>query len=135
MPGFFTDYLNDKMLDLVFGSAAFPIPPTLYVGLSGSSANRCGRYHEPSGSGYARVAMINDLISFKESVNGIKVNAKEVIFPTPNGDWGWMRSVFIADSASGGNVLAMSDLKEPRSFHAGDEAVRIPKDVLCFTVF
>lgn len=130
MSGSFTNHLCNRVLDFLFGSAAFAVPPTLYVGLSREAANLDGSYLEPSGGGYARVAVINDMISFKKAVGGVKSSAMEVAFPPPTGDWGTVRSIFIADAPAAGNVLAMSDLKEPRSFRAGDSSPWIIEGVL-----
>jgi hypothetical protein len=64
MAGFLTDYLNNKVLDLVFGASAYPAPGTLYVGLSQFASNKAGVLVEPSGGGYARVAVANNQTNF-----------------------------------------------------------------------
>ena len=61
MPGFLTDYVNNKVLDCFFGGS--PITPcsTLYVGLSLARSYRGGYVSEPTAGSYARVAVPNTL--------------------------------------------------------------------------
>lgn len=134
MVGFFTDYLSNRVLDMVFGSAPLAIPVTLYVGLSRDAANRTGLYQEPPGGGYARSAVINDLISFQEAQGGVKANAMDIVFPSPTGDWGTIGSVFIADAPAGGTILAMTDLDPPHMINADDPPRRIIAGGLRLTI-
>lgn len=119
MPGFFTDYANNKVLDLFYGAAPFAPPATLYVGLSQSPANKAGSLWEPSGGGYARVPLPNSLSTFPAASGGTKSNSAVITFPTPTSLWGTVVSLFVADAASGGNVLAMADLTTPKPINAG----------------
>ncbi len=120
MPGYFTDYLNNKVLDLVLGNNAFVSPSTLYVGLSLSPSSKAGVVVEPSpSSGYSRVGVANTLLNFPQATSGSKSNANTITFPTPTSTWGTILSVFLADSASGGNVLAIADLSSPRAISLG----------------
>lgn len=125
MPGFFTDFANNKVLDLFFGSAAYTPPQTLYIGLSAGFANKQGIISEPSAGGYARVAVANNAAAFPAAVAGTKSNAGTVTFPQPTVDWGLMQSLFIADAATGGNVLAMADLTAAKTIPAGSTPVRL----------
>lgn len=125
MAGFFTDYANNKILDLVFGSAAFPPPATLYFGLSQGVANKSGYPTEPASGGYTRVPIANNFTSFPAAGGGTKSNATTVTFPAPTADWGTIQSLFIADAASGGNVLAMADLTAPKPITSGSAAAKV----------
>jgi hypothetical protein len=125
MAGFLTDYMNNKMLDLIFGSIAFAPPWTLYLGLSQAAANKSGTYVEPSGGGYARVAVINNGTSFPAASGGTKANATLLAFPAPTADWGTIQSLFISDSSSTGNVLAMADLTSPRPIGSGSVSPKV----------
>jgi hypothetical protein len=122
MPGFFTDYANNKMLDAVVGSAAIGAPATFYVGLSQNAANKAGSLSEPSGGSYARVAITNNLTNWPAAVSGAKSNATAVTFAAPTGSWGTVTSLFLADASSGGNVWAMSDLTVPKTLGTGSQA-------------
>ncbi len=125
MAGFFTDYANNKVLDLVFGSAAFSPPATLYLGLSQGVANKGGYPTEPASGGYARVPLANNFTSFPAATGGTKSNAAVATFPTPSADWGTIQSLFIADASSGGNVIAMADLSVPKSITSGGVAAKV----------
>lgn len=130
MPGFFTDYVNNKILDMVFGATPYAPPPTLYVGLSQVIANKAGATGEPSGGGYARVPVTNSLANFPASSAGSKSNAAVIAFPAPSSGWGTVVSLFVADAAAGGNVLAMADLTAPRTINAGGAAATVAAGAL-----
>ena len=119
MAGFLTDYSNNKLLDLVFGSVAYEPPSTLYLGLSTTAANKSGKVSEPSGGGYARAAAVNNTSSFPAASGATKSNATAFEFPAPTANWGTVVSLFIADAPSGGNILASSDLTASRTINFG----------------
>ena len=125
MAGFFTDFANNKALDLFFGAAAYTPPGVLYLGLSLTTAHKGGYVTEPSGGGYARVALTNNSTNFPAAVAGSKSNAAAVMFPTPTSDWGTVQSLFVADAAVGGSVLAMADLIAPKLIHSGSATVKV----------
>jgi hypothetical protein len=130
MPGFFTDYSNNKVLDLFFGSASYAPPATLYLGLSTNPTNKMGFAPEPSGGGYARVPMANNLTTFPVAVTGTKSNATVLTFPSPTASWGTIVSLFVADAATGGNVLAMADLATSKTINAGAPAPTVAAGAL-----
>ncbi len=130
MPGFLTDHVNNSVLDCFFGGRAIQPPPTLYVGLSTSRASKGGAVSEPRAGGYARVAVPNDLAHFPPATFGAKANAGAIRFPDPIGAWGRIASVFLADSATGGRVLAMADLPESRAVEASGRPPTIAADAL-----
>ncbi len=125
MPGLITDHVNNKVLDCYFGGEAITPPPTLYVGLSLTRSYKGGYVTEPSGGSYARVALPNDLVHFPSATSGTKANAAKFTFPAPTAAWGPILSVFIADAASAGNVLAMADLGSIKAIQGGDPAPTI----------
>ena len=130
MPGFFTDYSNNKVLDLIFGSAAFTPPATLYLGLSLAASNKGGSPTEPSGGGYARVPVANNLTNFPAATAGTKSNSTVITFPAPTANWGTVISLFVADAATGGNVLAMADLTTPKTINAGGSSATVAMGAL-----
>jgi len=125
MPGFLTDLVNNKVLDCFFGGSAIDPPSGLFVGLSLARAYKGGYVSEPSGGAYARAAVPNDLMHFPAAMAGAKFNATAISFPAPTASWGSIRSVFVADAPSGGNILAMADLPSTRRIEAGDPAPTI----------
>jgi hypothetical protein len=119
LPGFLTDYANNKVLDQVFGASARRPPATLFLGLSTSIAVKSGNVFEPPGGVYARVAVANDLSNFPSALGGTKSNGAAVTFATPTAIWGAVATVFIADAPAGGNVIAMADLPVSKAIHSG----------------
>ena len=130
MPGFLTDYANNKILDLVFGSTAYTPPATLYLGLSLLPAGKNGQIYEPTGGGYARVAVANSGASFPAASAGTKSNATAAAFPAATANWGAVLSLFIADSPSGGNVIAVADLATPKTITGGSAAATVAAGAL-----
>jgi len=125
MAGFLTDYANNKVLDLIFGAAAFAPPSNLYFGLSMNGSNKAGSVGEPQGGGYARATLANNAANFPGASGGTKSNAAVIVFPAPTADWGTVRSFFVADGPTGGNVLAMADLALPKSISAGGASAKV----------
>ena len=121
MPGFLTDYVNNRVLDHWFGGAITPPPPTLYVGLSLTYCTKGGEIVEPTGGGYARVPIPNTLALFPAAFGGTKANAAPIVFPAPTADWGEAVSLFLADAATGGAILASADLTVPKLIQASEK--------------
>ena len=130
MPGFLTDFVNNKILDCFFGGSAIVPPATLYIGLSLARSYKGGYVTEPTGGSYARVAVPNDPGHFPAASLGSKTNAKSIAFPSPTADWGSILSVFVADACSEGDILAMADLPASRTIEEGDPAPMIAVDAL-----
>lgn len=105
-----TNYLDNKVLDHVWGKTTYTGASTVYFGLSTSAANKTGTVSEPSGNNYARVSVTNNTTNFPNASNGGKSTGSTVTFGAPSGSWGTIKSVFIADASSGGNVLVMADI-------------------------
>jgi hypothetical protein len=125
MAGFLTDYTNNKVLDLLFGATSYAPPGTVYLGLSLNASNKGGNVTEPSGGGYARVALANNPTTFPAASGGTKSNSTAAAFPAPTANWGTVQSLFIADAPSGGNVLAMADLATPKAITGGGSAANV----------
>jgi len=120
----FTDFLENELLDHVFSAAVFVAPVTTYIGLSTTTPTDAGgNITEPSGgAGYARVAKTNNVTNWPAAVGGLKENGTTVDFPTATGAWGTVTHFFIADAASGGNILATGALTTPKTIDNGDTA-------------
>ena len=59
----FSDYLEDKVLNHVFGGTAYTAPSTLYVGLYTAAPSDTGGGTEVSGGSYARKSMPDMTVS------------------------------------------------------------------------
>lgn len=130
--GALTDYLENELLDHVIGNESYTAPATLYVGLAQSVADDGTITGEPSGNGYARVAVTNNATNFPAASGGSKTNGTEITFPEATGDWGTLSVWFIADAATGGNVLIYGDLTDSKTVGNGD-TVHFPPSYLTIT--
>lgn len=120
----FADFLENELLDHVWGGAAYSAPATIYVGLSTTAPNDDGtNITEPSGgAGYTRVAVTNNLTNWPAAVGGAKANGVAIDFNQATGSWGTVSHFFCADAASGGNILGSGVLSTSKTIDTGDSA-------------
>jgi hypothetical protein len=121
----FSNYLENKVLDLLFGSTAYSVPGTLYIGLSTDTIDDTttgSTVVEPSGGAYARVAVTNDKTTWSTASNGSVQNDIDILFPEATASWGTVTHMFIADAVSGGNILVWGALTTTKAIGVGDTA-------------
>lgn len=120
----FGDFLENELLDHVFGAAAYTAPATLYIGLSTTAPTDAGgNISEPSGAaGYSRVAVTNNLTNFPAAVSGAKANGTAIQFPTATASWSTVTHFIVMDQASGGNMIGSGMLTNPKTIDSGDTA-------------
>lgn len=107
----FSDYLENELLDHVFGGAAYTAPATIYVALSTTATTDDGTgTTEPVGGGYARVAA-----TFGTASGGSISNTATVTFPESTGAWGTVTHFALYDAATNGNLLAHGALTTSRT--------------------
>jgi hypothetical protein len=109
--GMLTDAIWLAALKYFFKATAWSVPSALYLGLSTLAASAAGTVAEPSGNGYARVALGSN--PFALATDGTTSNVNAISFATPTGSWGLVRSAAIFDASTGGNVVATIDLTQP----------------------
>ena len=113
----FSDYLEDKVLEHVFGGNAFTAPSTLYVALFTVAPSDTGGGTEVSGGGYARqTATFN--VSGTNPTEASNVAAIE--YATATANYGTVLAVGVFDASSGGNLLAYSTLTTNKAIDTGD---------------
>ncbi len=127
-----SNYLENELLDHVFGGGDYARSATLYVGLFTSAPNDAGGGVEVAGGSYARAAVTNDATEWPAAVSGQKKNANPITFPTATADWGTVVACAIFDAASGGNMLWHKALTDSRAVLNGD-TFRFPTDKLVIT--
>ena len=136
----FCDFLERELIDHVLGGATpanvYSPPATLYIGLSRTSVTTftdAGTgYSEPPGNGYARVAVANTTTNWSAATGTptVKTNATAITFPTATGAWGTITYFFIADAASGGNILMKGQLTTSKSVANGDTLTFAAGDII-----
>jgi len=120
-----TDYMEKKLLDHIFGQAAFPRPNLLYLGLSttafadadnGSTASA----KEPSGNSYTRV-QIDHKCAYNTSGDDIR-NTSSIDFNEATGSWGSIGYWGIFDgSGSSANMLMHGSFSSATTVGSGDQ--------------
>lgn len=124
----FSNYLLNKLNQLIFGNTAFTPPATIFVGLSTTTPNPDGtNVTEPSAAnGYGRVAVTNDTSHWHTTpgqppTGERQSNVLAVAFAQATGvGWGNVTYVVLYDAASGGNFLGFGQLSPVQNIVAGD---------------
>jgi hypothetical protein len=114
----FSDYLEDKVLDHVFGGTAYTAPGTLYVGLYTAAPSDSGGGTEVSGGSYARKSMPAMTVSGTSPTEA--TNGAAVEFITATDSWGTVTHVGVFDASSSGNLLAWAALTASKTVSSGD---------------
>ncbi len=131
----FSDYLEGRLLDLVFGAVAWNPPASLYVGLFDADPGEDGAgATEVTGTGYARVAVANDKTAWSTSAPAGQpvTNQTEILFAEAGGDWAGGAPIThfaLFDAASGGNLLASGMLAAAVMVASGDRLRFGPGDM------
>jgi hypothetical protein len=123
----FSDYLENKVLDHVFGGVAYSAPSTLYLGLYTVAPTDSGGGTEVSGGSYVR-----ETCAFTVSGN-LATNTAAVEWPVATGTWGTVVAVGVFDALTSGNLLAYGNLTSSKTIASGD-VFRIPAGDLDITL-
>jgi hypothetical protein len=113
----FSDYLEDKVLDHVFGGTAYTAPTTLYVALYTVAPTDTGGGTEVSGGGYVRKTAAFTVLGTNPTTAS---NSAAVEYPTATANYGTVVAVGIFDALSGGNLLAYANLDTSKVVSTGD---------------
>ncbi|MDR1276374.1 MAG: hypothetical protein LBL72_08370 [Candidatus Accumulibacter sp.] len=125
-----TDHAENKVIDALFRGQALGAPTTWYLALSTAVRSDSGTPTEPSGKGYARVAVVANLDNFKSTqgaagvassgTTGATSNAVAITFPESTGSWGTIKSAWFMSAATGGNAWMSIDLTTQVAVSGGD---------------
>lgn len=117
--GSFTDYTENKVLELLVGKTAFATPAA-YIGLSTTSVSDAGgNVTEPSSlGGYARA--VTSAGAWTAASGGYITNAVTVGFPTANSAWGTVIDFTVCNSAALGNATLYGSLSAQKAVGIGD---------------
>lgn len=123
----FSDYLENKVLDHVFGGVAYSAPATLYIALFTTAPTDAGGGTEVSGGSYVRQAC-----AFTVSGN-LATNTAAEEWPAASASWGTIVAVAVFDASTSGNMLAWGNLTTNKTIDTGD-VFRIPAGDLDITL-
>tara|TARA_E500000318_G_scaffold16717_1_gene17018 strand:+ start:1424 stop:1816 length:393 start_codon:yes stop_codon:yes gene_type:complete len=113
----FSDYLEDKVLDHVFGGSAYTAPSTLYVALYTVAPSDTGGGTEVSGGAYARQTATFSVSGTNPTTAS---NTAAIEYPTATADYGTVVAVGVFDASSSGNLLAYANLSVSKVVSSGD---------------
>ena len=119
--GSYSDYLENKFLDHIFGCGTrnFTPPSDIYVALSTADpTDSGGGLAEPSGGSYARIQ--TDENDWGTAASGALSNAEDILSPVATANWGTITHFALFDAASGGNMLAHGALTASQAIGIGD---------------
>jgi hypothetical protein len=124
--GSFSDYLEAKLLDLVFSGAAFSPSGTIYLAMFTVTPTDAGGGTEATGGGYARLAVTNNATNFPASTGTApttKNNGVALTYPQASGDWSTgsnMVAFAWFDAVGGGNMYMWGALTQAKPVLSGD---------------
>ena len=128
----FSDYMENALLDHIFGGEASPAAGTFYLALSSTTPNDDGsNFTEPVEASYERASVLANNTNFPASVSGsIKNGGVAISFPKALEAWtGPLTHFGIYDAVSGGNFIAWGALSAPQAVVVGN-VLSIPVDEL-----
>jgi len=142
--GGMSDYLANKMIDLIFRGQAYTWPATLYCSLFSAAPTNAGGGTEFSAGNYARVALVPSLTSLcgtqgagttvaSTGSTGRTANNAAITFASPNADWGTVNGQGIHDAITAGNLLFWGTPSVPKTVSSGGAAPSYDADTLSIT--
>jgi hypothetical protein len=137
MAGSKTTYLSRMLLDHVLGMQYYFPPDTLHLALSTAAFNPAATgeaMDEVAAGDYARIDVANDMSTWSAATDASpseKHNAITFEWPAATADWGTPLSAYLADAATGGNLLFGADIPGASPIDIGDTA-KIPLTAFIF---
>lgn len=131
--GMISSYLMKKLGDHSIGKSAFTMPTGVFHGLLGSNPTVAGTLSSEVGvGGYSRQALTAGMNAF-DATSGVASNALAISYPTPTADYPTVNYSFVADAASGGNILFSNQLPSPLSIRNGSVPAQFPAGTINLT--
>lgn len=126
MPGSFSDYLENSLLNAIFRGTSYTFPTTLHFALYTVAPSDSSAGTEVANAfGYARKAVTPSTSSFSLSTAGATENSEAITFPAATGgSWGTVVAFGILDSGTygSGNLLLHGTLNASKLIGDGDTA-------------
>lgn len=123
-----TNYQESLILKYMFGIASWTQDTMFYVGLSTTHPDNNGQgASEPSGGGYARVAVPTGANFFRYNADNSITNGTVIAFGTSTASWGQIQSVPFFDQAAGGSVRFYGSLS-PSQIIGANEVLRFEQN-------
>lgn len=120
MPGSFSNYAENKILDHIFGGTSMSAG-SLYLGYFITGCDDNGPGAEPSGGGYARMEV--GPAYWQTSTAQLTTNIQDIIMPRATGNHGNIVGLGLFDSSVGGNFLAYFPAEDTTLIETRDSLV------------
>lgn len=140
-----TNYAENQIVDGLLRGQPIGTPATFHIGLSTDICNDTGSMAEPSGNGYARIAVASSLDNWSGTqsagsttasigTDGLTSNNNAIAFDETTGAWGNLRSVLWYDASSGGNAWICVNLTSPLDVAGAGFTIRFQPGQLQFQI-
>ena len=144
--GGMSDYLSNKLVDLLWRGQAYSWPATLYLAAFTTSPTNAGGGTEVNAASYARPLLVPSLTSLcgtqgpgttaaSSGTGGRIANNATIGYPAPGtSDWGTVTHEGIKDASTAGNVLFWGAIMAPKTVSPGGAALIHDPDTLELTI-
>lgn len=144
LAGGMSDYLSNKLIDLLFRAEAFTWPASTYAALYTAAPSNAGGGTEVSGGSYARAAIASSLAAWSGTQSagstaassgtaGRISNNAALNYPAPTAVWGTVTHEGLKDAATAGNLLWWRALATPKTVPSGASAPGHPANTMGIT--
>ena len=119
----FTDFLENELLDHVFGSGNrnYAAAANQFVALSTTiPTDAGGNFTEPAVGAYARVSRADT--NWTVAAAGALDNNADIVFPTATANWGTIVYAGIFDLITAGNLLMIGDIIPDQAVNSGNDS-------------
>jgi hypothetical protein len=141
----FSDYLENKLTDLILRGQAFSAPANIYIGLFTAAPTDAGGGTEVSGGNYSRATFAAALANWSgtqgaasvlasSGTGGASSNNGVISFPAPSAGWGVITHFGVFDAASAGNLLFWGAISPNKTVNGSDPAPTFPAATLALTI-
>ena len=142
--GGMSDYLSNRLIDLIWRAQAYSWPATLYAAYTTTTPTNAAGGLEPGVGGYARQPIASSLSGWTPTQGGLVSDASSgtsgrignqavVTFPAPTANQGVATHGELLDAVSGGNLMFWRQLAGAKSVVAGGSAPNFASDSLGIT--
>lgn len=113
-----SDFLENKILNLVLKNTSYTPPTSVYVSLHTADPTDVGNGSEvtTTGTAYAR-----QTVTFGTVANGSVTNSADVLFPVATANYGTVTHLALWDASSAGNMLFSGALGASKTINNGDQ--------------
>jgi len=146
LAGGMSDYLANKLIDLIFRAQSYTMPATIYHALMTAAPTNAGGGTEVGGGvGYTRASLATSLAAISgtqsagsttasSGTGGRISNNAAVTHPTPTGSWGTPTHGAWYDALTSGNLLLWRALTNALTIGSGSPAPSYAADACGFTL-